>query len=93
MNSDRQTCKQNLGLALIGNSCVAAIFGRKAQARDSIESILANRSAFVLLSEDVHPDTEELWGNLPQAYSIAGIIKTATRLSSSREDAWPRASS
>ena len=43
-----------------------------------------------LLSEDIHPDTGELWGNLPQTYSMAGIINTATRLSSSWEEAWAR---
>ena len=28
------------------------------------------------------------WGNLPQTYSMAGIINAATRSSSSWEDAW-----
>ena len=56
------------------------------------ESILASRNAYGLLSEDIHPETGELWGNLPQTYSMAGIINTATRLSSSWEDAWARAS-
>ena len=66
--------------------------GRKAEARDLFESILASRNAYGLLSEDIHPETGELWGNLPQTYSMAGIIKTATRLSSSWEDAWAHAS-
>jgi GH15 family glucan-1,4-alpha-glucosidase len=67
--------------------------GRKAEARELFETILAGRNAFGLLSEDIHPDTGALWGNLPQTYSMAGIINTATRLSSSWEDAWARASS
>ena len=67
--------------------------GRKAEARVVFEAILAGRNAYGLLSEDIHPDTGELWGNLPQTYSMAGIINTATRLSSSWEDAWARASS
>ncbi len=50
-----------------------------------------NRNAFGLLSEDIHPETGQLWGNLPQTYSMAGIINTATRLSSSWEEAWARA--
>ena len=54
------------------------------------ESILASRNAYGLLSEDIHPETGELWGNLPQTYSMAGIINTATRLSSSWENAWAR---
>ena len=65
--------------------------GRKDEARELFEAILARRNAFGLLSEDIHPDTGELWGNLPQTYSMAGIINTATRLSSSWEDAWARA--
>ena len=64
--------------------------GRTAEARDMFESILASRNAYGLLSEDIHPETGELWGNLPQTYSMAGIINTATRLSASWENAWAR---
>ena len=67
--------------------------GRADEARDLFQSILACRNAYGLLSEDIHPDTGELWGNLPQTYSMAGIINTATRLSSSWEEAWARDSS
>jgi GH15 family glucan-1,4-alpha-glucosidase len=67
--------------------------GRAAEARELFDSILAHRNAYGLLSEDVHPETGELWGNLPQTYSMAGIINTATRLSSSWEEAWARDSS
>ena len=68
-----------------------ASIGREAEAREMFEAILLNRNAFGLLSEDIHPDTGQLWGNLPQTYSMAGIINTATRLSSSWEEAWARA--
>ena len=64
--------------------------GRATEAREMFESILASRNAYGLLSEDIHPETKELWGNLPQTYSMAGIINTATRLSSSWEEAWAR---
>jgi GH15 family glucan-1,4-alpha-glucosidase len=67
--------------------------GRKAEARELFESILASRNAYGLLSEDIHPETGELWGNLPQTYSMAGIINSATRLSSSWEEAWADVSS
>ena len=70
-----------------------AQIGRKTEARELFESILSSRNAYGLLSEDIDPETGELWGNLPQTYSMAGIINTATRLSSSWEDAWARASS
>ncbi len=68
-----------------------ASIGREAEARELFEEILLNRNAFGLLSEDIHPETGQLWGNLPQTYSMAGIINTATRLSSSWEEAWARA--
>jgi GH15 family glucan-1,4-alpha-glucosidase len=67
--------------------------GRKAQAREMFEAILGSRNAYGILSEDIHPDTGQLWGNFRQTYSMAGIINSATRLSSSWEDAWARASS
>ena len=38
--------------------------GRKDEARELFESILARRNAYGLLSEDIHPDTGELWGNI-----------------------------
>ena len=59
-------------------------------ARDVRNRFSRSRNAFGLLSEDIHPETGELWGNLPQTYSMAGIINTAMRLSSSWEDAWAR---
>jgi GH15 family glucan-1,4-alpha-glucosidase len=67
--------------------------GRTAEARGLFESILASRNAYGLLSEDIHPETGELWGNLPQTYSMAGVINTAARLSKSWEDAWALVSS
>jgi GH15 family glucan-1,4-alpha-glucosidase len=62
--------------------------GRREEARALFEGVLAHRNHFGLLSEDIHPETGELWGNFPQAYSMAGIINAATRLSSSWEEAW-----
>ena len=77
------------GLQLLVHGRASQI-GRAAEARELFDSILAHRNAYGLLSEDIHPDTGELWGNLPQTYSMAGIINTATRLSSSWEEAWAR---
>jgi len=68
-----------------------ASIGRAEEGRELFEAVLLHRNAFGLLSEDVHPETGQLWGNLPQTYSMAGIINTATRLSSSWEEAWARA--
>jgi GH15 family glucan-1,4-alpha-glucosidase len=49
------------------------------------EQLLARRNPLGLLSEDVHPETGELWGNFPQTYSLVGLINAASRLSRSWE--------
>jgi len=55
--------------------------GRVAEARETFESMLAQRNHVGLLSEDIDPRTGELWGNYPQTYSLVGIINAAMRLS------------
>jgi GH15 family glucan-1,4-alpha-glucosidase len=62
--------------------------GRTEQARSLFSDLLKRRNAFGLLSEDIHPATGELWGNLPQTYSMAGIVNTGRILSRSWQDAW-----
>ncbi len=58
-----------------------ARIGRKDQAREIFEIMLAARNHLGLLSEDTHPVTGEMWGNFPQTYSMVGIINAAVRLS------------
>ena len=58
-----------------------ARIGRRAQAREIFETMLAARNHLGLLSEDTHPATGEMWGNFPQTYSMVGIINAAVRLS------------
>ena len=55
--------------------------GRKDEAREIFESMLAHRNHVGLLSEDIDPASGELWGNYPQTYSLVGIINAAMRLS------------
>lgn len=55
--------------------------GRHADARALYEEMLARRTAAGLLSEDIDPETGELWGNYPQTYSLVGIINCAALLS------------
>ncbi|MEO0831309.1 MAG: glycoside hydrolase family 15 protein, partial [Pseudomonadota bacterium] len=55
--------------------------GRKDEARAMFETVLATRTKLGLLSEDVDTETNELWGNFPQTYSMVGIINAASRLS------------
>ncbi|WP_309638498.1 glycoside hydrolase family 15 protein [Methylibium sp.] len=58
-----------------------ARIGRKAQAREIFEAMLAARNSLGLLSEDTDPRNGELWGNFPQTYSMVGVINGAVRLS------------
>ena len=55
--------------------------GRREQAREIFEAMLAVRNPLGLLSEDTHPATGEMWGNFPQTYSMVGVINAAMRLS------------
>jgi GH15 family glucan-1,4-alpha-glucosidase len=64
-----------------------ARMGRNAEAREIFEEVLARRNHVGLLSEDVHVASGELWGNVPQTYSMVGIINGAVRLSARWETA------
>ncbi|MEO1192024.1 MAG: glycoside hydrolase family 15 protein [Pseudomonadota bacterium] len=59
--------------------------GRREEAREIFEAMLAARNHLGLLSEDFDPKTGQLWGNFPQTYSMVGIINGAVRLSKSWE--------
>ena len=61
--------------------------GRRQEARDAFEALLARRNHVGLLSEDLDPNTGELWGNFPQTYSMVGIINGAMQLSAPWADA------
>ncbi len=65
-----------------------ASIGETGKARDIFTDILSRTNSFGILSEDIHPTSGELWGNIPQTYCMAGIINTGMRLSRSWEDAW-----
>jgi pentatricopeptide repeat protein len=61
--------------------------GRTDEARELFENMLSMRNPLGLLSEDIEPKSGELWGNIPQTYSMAGIINAAVRLSKPWEEA------
>jgi len=65
-----------------------AAAGREAEARELFEHMLECRNPMGLLSEDIDPVSGELWGNIPQTYSMAGIINVATRLSQTWREAF-----
>jgi GH15 family glucan-1,4-alpha-glucosidase len=54
---------------------------RSEEARALFEKLLARRTRAGLLSEDIAPETGELWGNYPQTYSLVGLIACAAELS------------
>jgi GH15 family glucan-1,4-alpha-glucosidase len=61
--------------------------GEQVRARELFEAMLRCRNSLGLMSEDLAPDSGELWGNYPQTYSMVGIVTCAMRLSRSWEDA------
>ncbi|RDD61328.1 glycoside hydrolase family 15 protein [Ferruginivarius sediminum] len=65
-----------------------AAVGRTEEARELFERMLAARNHLGLLSEDLDPDSGELWGNFPQTYSMVGLINSALRLSRPWEEAF-----
>jgi pentatricopeptide repeat protein len=62
--------------------------GRTDEARTLFENMLDKRNHVGLLSEDIEPDSGQLWGNFPQTYSMVGLIICAMRLSKSWEEAF-----
>lgn len=60
--------------------------GRTDDARELFEKLLAMRNPLGLLSEDLDPETGELWGNYPQTYSLVGLINAARSLSTKWSD-------
>jgi GH15 family glucan-1,4-alpha-glucosidase len=63
------------------------VTGRHDEARELFEQMLARRNHVGLLSEDMDPRTDELWGNFPQTYSMVGLVRCATRLSKGWDEA------
>jgi GH15 family glucan-1,4-alpha-glucosidase len=63
-----------------------AATGRSQEAREIFEHLLVRRNHVGLLSEDIAPDTGELWGNFPQTYSLVGLALSAHRLSRTWEE-------
>ncbi|MGH6949996.1 MAG: glycoside hydrolase family 15 protein [Vitreimonas sp.] len=57
------------------------LVGRREEARELFEKMLARRTGAGLLSEDCDLVTGAPWGNYPQTYSLAGLINCAVLLS------------
>ena len=54
--------------------------GRLDEARHLYEKCLGCRNDLGLLSEEIDPETEEMLGNFPQAFSHLALINTAVQL-------------
>jgi len=54
--------------------------GRKAEARQLFERLLALRNDVGLLSEEYDPKEKRLLGNFPQAFTHVGLVNTAQAL-------------
>lgn len=65
--------------------------GRKDEAGDLFESLLAVRNDLGLLSEEFDPATGRQIGNTPQAYSHVGLVNSARHLSGTHPATAPRA--
>ncbi|WP_374656384.1 glycoside hydrolase family 15 protein [Dongia sp.] len=66
--------------------------GRRTQAKELFDRILARRNHLGLLSEDLDAREGILWGNFPQTFSMVGMILSAMHLSRSWEEGLWRAS-
>ncbi len=60
--------------------------GRREEALELFNNVLGRRNHVGLLSEDLDPNSGELWGNFPQTYSQVGLILSAMRLSRTWEE-------
>jgi GH15 family glucan-1,4-alpha-glucosidase len=58
-----------------------ALMGRRDEAREWFEKLLALRNDVGLLSEEYDPEAKRLVGNFPQAFSHVGLVNTALNLS------------
>ncbi len=62
--------------------------GRRDEARQLFEGLLARRNHAGLLAEDIDIESGEMWGNFPQTYSMVGLIHCAMELSRGWSDAF-----
>jgi GH15 family glucan-1,4-alpha-glucosidase len=67
-----------------------ALLGRRDEAREIFERLLALRNDVGLLSEQYDPAAGRLVGNFPQAFSHVGLINTARNLTRQRAPAEDR---
>jgi GH15 family glucan-1,4-alpha-glucosidase len=67
-----------------------ALMGRRDEALDIFERLLALRNDVGLLAEEFEPASGRQLGNFPQAYSHVALVNTANYLSEGPTPAWAR---
>ena len=67
------------------------LIGRRTEARALFERLLGLCNDLGLMAEEYDPDTGEMLGNFPQAFSHVGLINTALNLARSAGPARERA--
>ena len=63
-----------------------ALSDRIDEAQEIFDSVLDHASPLGLLSEEIDPETGQLLGNYPQAFSHIGLINSALYLAEAKED-------
>ncbi|WP_435077722.1 glycoside hydrolase family 15 protein [Halococcus sp. AFM35] len=63
-----------------------ALMGCTERAREIYENLLESISPLGLISEEIDPETGELLGNFPQAFSHIGLVNSALYLHESEKD-------
>ena len=63
-----------------------ARMGRTREAEAQLAALAAHANHLGLLSEDIDPESGELWGNFPQTYSHVGLINAAFAVRPQPED-------
>jgi GH15 family glucan-1,4-alpha-glucosidase len=62
-----------------------SLLGRRQEARELFERLLAIRNDLGLLSEEYDPHAKRLLGNFPQAFTHVGLVNSAFNLSAHKE--------
>ncbi len=77
--------KNSFVLASLWIAKALVSIGEISRAEEIFEKVLAHANHLGLLSEHIDPETGELLGNFPQAFSHMALINTANLLATSRE--------
>lgn len=67
-----------------------ALSGQVERARERLDMVLAHANDLGLLAEEIDPETGELLGNFPQAFSHVGVISAALAIEAAEngEEGW-----